>query len=107
MSCAVITAAMQQAGIRRLAVIAGDAEWAREQAGLWQQALPGDWITLSSACDLTPHVAPTALRTLLGREFTHALFDARHGFHAEAFAALAGTLRAGSWLLLLTPPWES
>jgi len=107
MSCAVITAAMQQAGIRRLAVIAGDAEWAREQAGLWQQALPGDWITLSNASDLTPHVAPAALRTLLGREFTHALFDARHGFHAEAFAALAGTLRAGSWLLLLTPPWES
>ncbi len=94
MSCAVITAAMQQAGIRRLAVIAGDAHWVREQAGLWQQALPGDWITLSSARDLTPHVAPAALRTLLGREFTHALFDARYGFHAEAFAALAGTLRA-------------
>ena len=107
MSCAVITAAMQQAGIRRLAVIAGDAHWVHEQAGLWQQALPGDWITLSSARDLTPHVAPAALRTLLGREFTHALFDARYGFHAEAFAALAGTLRAGSWLLLLTPPWES
>ncbi len=106
MSCAAITAAMQQAGIRRLAVIAGEPQWAREQAYCWQQALPGDWITISSADDIEPRVAPAALRTLLGQEFHHALFDARTGFHAEAFAALAGTLRAGSWLLLLTPPWR-
>ncbi len=49
---------------------------------------------------------PAAFRTLLGREFHHAVFDARSGFHAEAFAALAGTLTAGSWLLLLVPPWR-
>ena len=37
MSCAVITAAMQQAVIRRLSVIAGDEEWAREQADMnWE-----------------------------------------------------------------------
>nr|MBA2817132.1 tRNA(Met) cytidine acetyltransferase TmcA [Candidatus Pantoea persica] len=54
-----------------------------------------------------PHYAPAALRTLLGREFTHVIFNARRGFHAEAFAALAGTLHAGSWLLLLAPPWAS
>lgn len=31
------------------------------------------------------------------------LFDAREGFDVAAFAALAGTLRAGSWLVLLVP----
>ncbi|WP_250382889.1 tRNA cytosine(34) acetyltransferase TmcA, partial [Escherichia coli] len=44
--------------------------------------------------------------TLLGREFRHAVFDARHGFDAAAFAALSGTLKAGSWLVLLLPVWE-
>ncbi|STE84556.1 putative ATP-dependent acetyltransferase [Escherichia coli] len=30
----------------------------------------------------------------------------RHGFDAAAFAALSGTLKAGSWLVLLLPVWE-
>lgn len=101
-----ITAAMQRAGIRRLCVVAGEADWALLQAFEWRAALPGDWLTLSNSDDFPHRVAPAALRTLLGREFQHAIFDARSGFHAEAFAALAGTLRAGSWLLLLTPPWH-
>ena len=101
------TAAMQRAGIRRLCVIAGDAEWAQQQGINWHTALPGDWLTVSDSADFPQAVAPAALRTLLGREFQHAIFDARNGFHAEAFAALVGTLRAGSWLLLLTPAWES
>lgn len=98
---------MQRAGIRRLCVIAGDAEWAQQQGINWHTALPGDWLTVSDSADFPQAVAPAALRTLLGREFQHAIFDARNGFHAEAFAALVGTLRAGSWLLLLTPAWES
>ncbi|STT05672.1 putative acyl-CoA N-acyltransferase [Klebsiella pneumoniae] len=50
-------------------------------------------------------MAPGALKTLLGREVMHAFFDARRGFDVAAMAALSGTLRAGSWLVLLTPPF--
>jgi len=97
---------MQQAGVRRLCAISGDAAWSLARAAEWRKALPGDWLVVGDVpVEGLPHCAPSALRTLLGREFTHAIFDARRGFHAEAFAALAGTLRAGSWLLLLTPPW--
>lgn len=98
---------MQLAGVRRLCAISGDAAWSLARAAEWRAALPGDWLVVGDAPMAgLPHCAPSALRTLLGREFTHAIFDARRGFHAEAFAALAGTLRAGSWLLLLTPPWS-
>ncbi|ADU70176.1 tRNA(Met) cytidine acetyltransferase TmcA [Pantoea sp. At-9b] len=102
-----ISTAMQRAGIRRLCVISGSRAWTSQQAAVWRNTLVGDWLTVSQQTDLSamPH-APTALRTLLGREFQHAIFDARDGFHAEAFAALAGTLKAGSWLLLLTPAWQ-
>lgn len=101
------TTLMKQAGIRRLAVISGDPAWCLRRAAAWREALPGDWLTLSAAALFPgPHIAPSAVRTLLGREFHHAIFDARQGFHAEAFAALAGTLTAGSWLLLLVPPWD-
>lgn len=59
-----------------------------------------------AAADAENHCSPSALQTLLGREFRHAVFDARHGFDAAAFAALSGTLKAGSWLVLLLPVWE-
>ncbi|MFT4272745.1 MAG: GNAT family N-acetyltransferase [Pantoea sp.] len=103
-----VSTAMQRAGIRRLCVISGSSAWTSQQAAQWRSTLAGDWLCISEQTDLsaTSH-APAALRTLLGREFLHAIFDARHGFHAEAFAALAGTLKAGSWLLLLTPPWQA
>lgn len=98
---------MQQAGIRRLCVISGESDWSLARAAEWCADLPGDWLVVGDTpVENLPYCAPAALRALLGREFTHAIFDARRGFHAEAFAALAGTLRAGSWLLLLTPPWS-
>ncbi|URW96916.1 tRNA(Met) cytidine acetyltransferase TmcA [Pantoea agglomerans] len=119
MSLQHLTQLMQQAGVRRLAVISGDPAWCLLRAAAWRETLTGDWLELSpeplfSASDIGPgqyktpvlHKQPAAVRTLLGREFRHALFDARQGFHADAFAALAGTLTAGSWLLLLVPPWE-
>jgi tRNA(Met) cytidine acetyltransferase len=102
-----ISQAMQQAGVRRLAVVSGEAEWCLQSAAQWRETLNGDWLCVSpSPLYHGLHCAPQALRTLLGREFRHAIFDARQGFHAEAFAALAGTLTAGSWLVLLVPDWQ-
>ncbi|MFD1801832.1 tRNA(Met) cytidine acetyltransferase TmcA [Mixta tenebrionis] len=102
-----LSAEMRRSGIRRLAVISGEARWCCEQAQRWRATLPGDWITLGERDDLPAAQPPAALRNLLGQEFLHAIFDARDGFHSEAFAALAGTLSAGSWLLLLAPPWAT
>lgn len=42
----------------------------------------------------------------LGQECDTLVFNAFSGFHPDAFGALAGTLRAGGMLLLLTPPRE-
>ncbi|VEB87292.1 ATP-dependent acetyltransferase [Citrobacter koseri] len=84
--------------------------WCRERALALREALAGDWLWVATDAPAAPHCTPQALQTLLGREFRHAVFDAQLGFDASAFAALSGTLRAGSWLVLLTPPysaWES
>ncbi len=99
-----LTATMAQEGIRRLLVVSGDAAWSLAQADSLRQSLPGDWLSVSPQAMSEPHCLPGALVTLLGREFYHAIFDARSGFDVAAFAALGGTLRAGSWLVLLVPP---
>lgn len=99
-----LTATMAQEGIRRLLVVSGDPAWSLAQATSLRQSLPGDWLSVSPQAMPEPHCLPGALVTLLGREFHHAIFDARNGFDVAAFAALGGTLRAGSWLVLLVPP---
>jgi len=99
-----LTATMEREGIRRLLVISGEPTWSLMQATTLRATLPGDWLTVSTQDSPAPHCRPDALVTLLGREFHHAIFDARYGFDVAAFAALGGTLRAGSWLLLLVPP---
>ena len=101
-----LTAQMKREGIRRLLVLSGDACWCCEHALKLRDALPGDWLWVSPQPTSENHCTPAALQTLLGREFRHAVFDARHGFDAAAFAALSGTLKAGSWLVLLLPVWE-
>ncbi|MFU9137867.1 tRNA(Met) cytidine acetyltransferase TmcA [Erwinia tasmaniensis] len=101
------TAQLKRQGKRRLLVLSGAPDWAEAQARQWIKALPGDWLWLGDKPQSPQHCAFSALRTLLGREFRHAVFDARQGFHAEALAVLAGTLEAGSWLLMLVPAWQS
>ncbi|EFH7706993.1 GNAT family N-acetyltransferase [Escherichia coli] len=101
-----LTAQMKREGIRRLLVLSGEEGWCFDHALKFRDALPGDWLWISPQPDAENHCSPSALQTLLGREFRHAVFDARHGFDAAAFAALSGTLKAGSWLVLLLPVWE-
>jgi len=94
---------MTREGIRRLLVISGRPAWCEAQANALRDALPGDWLWVGAQSDWPLHCQPRALATLLGREFHHAVFDARRGFDAAAFAALGGTLKAGSWLVVLAP----
>ncbi|WP_167613452.1 tRNA(Met) cytidine acetyltransferase TmcA [Cedecea colo] len=99
------TADMASTGIRRLLIVAGEAAWSSQQISLLTGQLSGDWLWVGAAPELPLNCAPSAMRTLLGREFLHAVFDARCGLDAEALAALAGTLKAGSWLVMLAPDW--
>ncbi|MCS1927389.1 tRNA cytosine(34) acetyltransferase TmcA [Escherichia coli] len=101
-----LTAQMKREGIRRLLVLSGEEGWCFDHVLKLRDALSGDWLWISPQPDAENHCSPSALQTLLGREFRHAVFDARHGFDAAAFAALSGTLKAGSWLVLLLPVWE-
>ncbi|WP_224180946.1 tRNA cytosine(34) acetyltransferase TmcA [Escherichia coli] len=101
-----LTAQMKREGIRRLLVLSGEERWCFDHALKLRDALPGDWQWISPQPDAENHCSPSALQTLLGREFRHAVFDARQGFDAAAFAALSGTLKAGSWLVLLLPVWD-
>ncbi|MCA2025828.1 GNAT family N-acetyltransferase [Enterobacter sp. K16B] len=91
---------LERTGHRRLVVLSGDAQWSLAQAEALRDAIPGDWVWLNE------HPSK-AISSLLGREFRHAVFDACCGFDVAAFAALSGTLSAGSLLVLRVPPLEA
>lgn len=98
-------ALLRRAGVRRLLVVSGESEWVHAQADALRQQTQGDWLWLGGTeSDTIPF---NKARTLLGQEYQHAIFDARVGFDVEALAIVAGTLRAGSWLLLLVAPWQA
>ncbi|HHH1396369.1 TPA: tRNA(Met) cytidine acetyltransferase TmcA [Yersinia enterocolitica] len=100
-------ALMAQQGHRRLLVLSGDADWARQQAIHLSEQLPGDWLWVGDNFPPGANgIRPTAAKTLLGQEGLHGVFDATDGLNTEALAVLAGVLRAGSWLLLLVPAWD-
>ncbi|XBS68728.1 GNAT family N-acetyltransferase [Acerihabitans sp. KWT182] len=100
------TADMRRAGIRRLLVLSGDATWSASWADRLRRLLPGDWLWVGEGSDNRGlSCAPSALRSRLGQEFLHGIFDARRGLAADGLAALAGMLTAGSWLVLLAPAW--
>ncbi|WP_167467276.1 tRNA(Met) cytidine acetyltransferase TmcA [Buttiauxella warmboldiae] len=100
------TVTMAEAGIRRMMILTGESAWSSQQVQAIARQLPGDWLWVGAAPELPLHCVTSAMRTLLGRELLHAVFDAREGLDAEALAALAGTLKAGSWLVLLAPAWH-
>ncbi|MDX8000059.1 tRNA(Met) cytidine acetyltransferase [Xenorhabdus sp. Reich] len=94
---------MQQQGQRRLVVLSGEPEWSESIVTHLKKQFQGDWLTISS---YSPDaIQPAKAVSLLGREFLHGVFDATHGFNAEALAILAGTLKAGSWLVMRVPAW--
>ncbi len=98
---------MQQLGIRRLLVISGTHDWCWSQAQTLRAMLAGDWIWVgdSAPCN-SQFIRPAAVKKWLGQEKLHGIFDALSGLNVEALMILAGMLRAGSWLLLLVPPWS-
>lgn len=89
-------------GMRRLVVLSGNDAWVEQQLQQLQHAHCGDWLTISPS--LSQGIVPEKAHLLLGREFLHGIFDARQGFHSEALAMQAGTLKAGSLLVLCTVP---
>ena len=101
-----LTAEMARAGMRRMLVLAGEPEWCDDTVKDIASALPAHWVWLGDRPLFGQHTSGSGVRTLLGRENEHAVFDARDGIDVEALAVLAGTLKAGSWLVLLTPPWS-
>lgn len=90
---------LERTGHRRLVVLTGDEPWTLSRATALRDALPGDWLWLNEN-------PSKAISGLLGREYLHAVFDAHAGFDVSAFAALSGTLRAGSLLVLRVPPFS-
>ncbi|MFB2832289.1 tRNA(Met) cytidine acetyltransferase TmcA [Aeromonas jandaei] len=93
--------ALARAGERRLIWLEGEeAECiARAQSLLGEHIF---WLGAGPEC-YAPQPAAKALQRL-GQECDTLVFNAFSGFHPDAFGALAGTLRAGGLLLLLTPP---
>ncbi|MEX0631483.1 hypothetical protein M8494_02850 [Serratia ureilytica] len=95
---------MRRQGIRRLLVLSGEPLVSRTGGG-WRRRCLSDWpwVGQNPPPGLTA-LASSAVRQLLGQERLHAVFDAGQSLDVEALAALCGALRAGGWLLLLTPP---
>ena len=89
--------------MRQLLVINGENHWCYEQAQVflenWKETL---WLTDH------PHVRDafpaSKARQFLGREFNAVVYDMHAGLDPDALGAIAGTIRDGGCLLLLTPP---
>ena len=89
---------------RYLVVLSGSQSWGSSLCAASTELRDSSTVWLSDQ-------APAGCRTimfrqanaLLGSETDNVVFDAWCGFHPSAFAALAGTIRAGGLLVLLTP----
>lgn len=92
---------------RQLIILQGSEQLIDRHLCLVTQQISGDWITITSSgllAQATKQVfSVQQAKQLLGREFQHAIFDARIEFNLDALAILSGTLKAGSVLILLLP----
>jgi len=96
------------AGHRAPVVIAGPRDWGAACARVVLERIAGEdvlWVSDNTPAGTWAVPGPQA-RDLLGRETDHVVFDAYAGFNPDAFGAIAGTLRAGGLLLLLTPTFD-
>lgn len=102
-------AELQRLRERRLWVCAGDRQWAWQCAyGLITQWEPDLLLWLGeSAPEPCRPVLQRDFRHQLGREYDLVVIDAHGGLDVDAMAAVAGTLRGGGLLVLLTPDLES
>lgn len=92
---------LAHAGERRLIWLEGEEPACIEQA---ISELAGTIFWLGDGPTEFAPMPPAKGLQRLGQECDTLVFNAFSGFHADAFGALAGTLRAGGLLLLLTPP---
>lgn len=90
-------------------VAAGSEVWTREIADQILDQFPEKtihWVS-KKAPDIADKRAniidPTKIQTILGEETDIVIFDARSGFNPDTFGAVAGLIRGGGFLLLLTP----
>lgn len=90
---------------RRLWVCAGAPAWTRRCAqDLIEAWRPESMLCLGGAAASLPGSVPQRdYRHHLGREYDLVLLDAHAGLDVDALAAVAGTLRGGGLLVLLTP----
>ncbi|MEA2116865.1 tRNA(Met) cytidine acetyltransferase TmcA [Halovibrio sp. HP20-50] len=94
---------------RQLVWLSGDAQQCHAIAQALWQARPWQaplWVGDENASPL-PALSPRKVRTRLGAEHQLVVMDTHGtGFDPEALGALAGTLTAGGFLVLITPqPW--
>lgn len=69
------------------------------EKGLWIGKQPPSFPVLYQSLE--------KIQNLLGQEFIHIIFDARDGFHLEAFAIAAGTLKEDGTLFVLLKNWQN
>lgn len=103
-----LAASAQACNHRWTLVLAGAEPWCRQAAAA---ALAG--VSFTHVLWISEHAPEGAnavkgaqTGSVLGREFDAVVFDAYSGFDVDAFGAVAGTVRGGGLLLLLTPPLD-
>jgi len=103
--CAELLVHARCRGHRGIVVLTGTREWSREAAVQTMSTLGlSRRVWLGEMPSLSDYLEVGTARQLLGQELDGVVLDAWAGFDAEAFGALAGTLRAGGLMLLLAPP---
>lgn len=93
---------------RQLIWLAGDHHWAWQIINPWLAEYKNN--TYVGQADLRHAflncVKASKPTTLLGYESDNVVFDAHHGLFPDALTAIAGTIKPGGFLFLLTPPLD-